>query len=160
MRAQIKMFESIGVMVVFFFLVVFGLSFWFSSSRVVGERDVSRVIDLNALQIGQRALHMPEFECNLVGVSKDNCLDKSKVLNFASISSNEDARLTYVSIFGDSVVSVREVYPVSNFSAVIYDNKVLNASDVIAVQNPVLLYDSRLRQYSFGVLEVKSYAKR
>lgn len=159
-KAQIKMFESVAVLVVFFFFLVFGAGFWFVLSKASAEKDLDRVITLQALQIAQRAAFMPELDCSFVGVQKENCFDIRKAEQFAAIINDPRARTLYFSNFGTSTIKLNETYPNPREVATVYNNKITSYTDRVTIQNPVLLYDPGSTKYSFGVLEVTLYAER
>jgi len=72
-KAQIKMFETIGVLVIFFFLLVAGVAFWFNVQQRGLQKQLARMDDLQSIQVVQRALFMPELDRSFVSVQKENC---------------------------------------------------------------------------------------
>ena len=155
-RAQIKMFETIGVLVIFFFLLVAGTAFWFNVQKSNLEKQLKYMEDLRSLQLVQRAMFMPELDCSFVSVQKQNCFDKIKVNEFSNVLATEQGLEDYFSFFGDGVIRVREVYPTTDFDVVLYNNTI-KWQTKLATQSPILLYDPIDNKYAFGVLEVIMY---
>jgi len=161
-RAQMKMFENIGVMIIFFFLLVFGASFYFTLQKASLEREMVRVNQLASVQQALRLTYLPELDCSFAGVQIDNCFDRLKVESL--IAARPTSNLAYFNVFGYSTVSLRTIYPkpAAPKQDIIYSRK-LNAtdSDIIKTQVPVLICEKGCDQtdprYSFGILEIDSY---
>ena len=64
--AQIKMFETMAVLVVFFFLLALSAVFYINTQRSVIEDDKLRYGDNLALQVALRALYFPELDCSFM----------------------------------------------------------------------------------------------
>jgi len=155
-KAQIKMFETIGVLVIFFFLLVAGVAFWFNVQQRGLQKQLTRMDELQSIQVVQRALFMPELDCSFVSVQKENCFDKVKLKSFSRITSTDQGLQDYFSFFGDAFIHVKEIYPNPSFEAVIYNNTVQWTTQ-LKTQNPVLLYDPADNSYAFGIVEVVLY---
>jgi hypothetical protein len=153
-KAQIKMFETIAVLVIFFFLLIFGMSFYFKLQQNSLQKQIQRTTQLQTIQIAQRTAFLPELDCVLVGVQRENCFDTIKLQKFNDILQDPQAKVDYFSLFQSSTIQVREVFPnKKNFT--LYDRPVEGPSTF--TQIPMLLFDSVERTYSFGVLEVRVY---
>lgn len=61
-KAQLKMFETIAVLVVFFFLIVFGVSFYFVMQRSSYNKQVERNMQITAIDIAQKISDIPELD--------------------------------------------------------------------------------------------------
>jgi len=162
-KAQIKMFETIGVLVIFFFLLVAGAAFYFQVQKSAIQSDIEKQEQLKAFQVVQKALFLPELDCSVLGIQKDNCFDKFKVSSLGSYLSgedNEDFLIDYFNVFGFSEIRIYQVYPEGQeFSHVLYKNIPREYSSMLKTQSPVLLYDAVRRSYDFGVIEVDVYAE-
>lgn len=162
-KAQIKMFETMGVLVIFFFLLVGGAAFYFNVQKSSLQQDIRKQQQLAAFQVVQKALFLPELDCSFVSIQKDNCFDKFKLMNLSSYLSdpeNEDFLIDYFTVFGFSEIDIYQVYPVNNtFSYTLYKNIPKEYSSIISTQSPVLLFDTINKRYDFGVIEVDVYAE-
>lgn len=163
-KAQIKMFETMGVLVIFFFLLVGGAAFYFQIQKSSLQRDIAKQEQLLSFQVSQKALFLPELDCSFVSIQKDNCFDKLKVMNLSSYltsQKHEDFMEDYFNIFGFSDIKIKQIYPVNNtFSYTLYKNVPEDYRSIIRTQSPVLLFDAIRNRYDFGVIEVDVYAEQ
>jgi len=160
-KAQIKMFENVAVMIIFFFLLIFGASFYFTLQKASLQTQVERINQLAAVQQALRLTYLPELDCSFIGVQKENCFDKFKVDSFAE--SNPTQNLAYFNIFGYSNITLKTIYPYPE-TKTIYDRTPPNISSSTQTQIPVLVCENGCDplnlQYSFGVLEVDYYVPK
>jgi hypothetical protein len=155
-KAQIKMFETIAVLVVFFFILVFGVSFYFVLQRSSYNRQVERNAQLLSVQISQKISDLPELDCALTGIQIDNCVDKVKLEKLDSALEDDAKQLVYFSVLGYSEIYLHTVYP--EFQKYdIYENEPGSYSSAYRNQIPVLLYDPVESKFEFAVLEVTTY---
>jgi hypothetical protein len=160
-KAQIKMFETIAVLVVFFFLLVFGASFYFVLQKSSVQRAVIRTIQLQSIQTTQKVSYLPELDCTQVGIQVENCFDEIKLEKFADmlndVDTGEKTRLDYFNVFGYSTIVVRSIFPkAKNYT--LYEKPLEDYSTMFKNNVPLTIYDPIENRYSFGVLEVTFYA--
>jgi len=150
------MFETIAVMIVFFFLLAFGLSFYFIIAKAGAQRDHDRTMQLQAIQSAQRISTLPEFDCIKVGVQIENCFDVMKVVEFSDKMA-EDVQMKdyYFDLFGFTDITLRIIHPEDN-PIPVYSNPRRNAGYDLTLL-PVLVLYPDTDTFSFGVLEVKFY---
>lgn len=156
-KAQVKMFETIAVLIVFFFLLVFGVSFYFVIQRTSYNRQVERNAQLVSIQLSQKISDVPELDCALAGIQIDNCIDKTKLNIFNKTLATNEGKLNYFDVLGYSQIYVRTVYP--EFKR--YDLYELEPDSFTAAYRnhiPILLFDPIEKKYEFAVLEVTTYA--
>ncbi len=156
-KSQIKMFETIAVLVVFFFLIVFGVSFYFVMQRSSYNRQVERNSQLISVEMTQKISDIPELDCALAGIQIDNCIDKIKLQSLSLVMNESLKKASYFELLGYSKIYVRTVYP--EFAK--YDLYELEPENFISAyrnQIPVALYDPIERKFEFAVLEVTTYA--
>jgi len=114
--------ETIGVLFIFFVLVLFGLIFYFKFQQISLEQKEEELLANDAMDITLTALFMPEFQCSRGSAeSEDNCIDMSKLRAFNQTISDY-INDYYFNIFGFSKISITEVYP-GNISYVLYDKE-------------------------------------
>jgi hypothetical protein len=158
-KAQIKMFETVGVLVVFFFILIAGAIFYFNIQKSSIQKEMFKQSQLRSLKSAQRAVFLPELDCSFVSVQRENCFDMLKLAAIQGVvRSDERALMLYSKTFGNMNLSVRDAYPGSGFEAVIYEKVPAQYSSALKTQLPVLLYNPVTRQSSFGVMEVTTYA--
>ncbi|MBI4148531.1 hypothetical protein HY490_04530 [Candidatus Woesearchaeota archaeon] len=151
------MFETIGVLIVFFFLLVAGAAFYFQLQKGSFKRQLRESAEQESLQLVQRALYLPELDCSFVSIQKENCFDVYKVGLFSELLKQETVLQDYFPVFGYSEVMISTVYPEKS-EHVLYANP-LPGRDRIATQSPILLYNATTKSYAFGVIEVKHYVE-
>jgi len=156
-KAQIKMFETVGVLVIFFFLLVSGGVFYFRIQESSLERELAKQAQLRSLEAAQRATFLPELDCSLVGIQRENCFDMFKLEVFTGILAQHVEE--YFQMFGYSTVVVRQVYPERGFNMTIYDYPLDEFKYAPKSLIPVLLYDPIGRSSSFAVMEVTTYVQ-
>ena len=155
-RAQIKMFETIAVMVVFFFLIAFGLTFYFVIAKASAQKDHQRTLQLQTIQTAQKISTIPEFDCVKVGVQIENCFDEIKVAKFSErIRADPEMKEAYFDIFGFVDVKLNKIFP-NERQYDIYSKTRPDAGYDITML-PVLVYEPVQDSFGFGVLEVKFY---
>lgn len=154
-KAQIKMFESIAVLIIFFFLIVFGLSFYMVVAKSSAKKAHERFLQLKAIQTVQKLATLPELECVLIGVQIENCFDRLKIEKFAEMLMRDDAREWYFDTFGFSEIEVKEIYPKEKTIS-LYSNRLAERGYSFS-QIPVLIYEPVGNSFSFGALEIKLY---
>lgn len=157
-RAQIKMFETIGVLIVFFFLLISGTVFYFNLQESSLRKELAQQAQLRSLQAAQRATFLPELDCSFASVTRENCFDIYKLAAFAQVRDRYQS--AYFGLFGYATVTVRQAYPAADFTTVLYDNPPEEYSRSLKSFSPVLLYDAATRDAAFGVMEVVTYASR
>ena len=155
-RAQIKLFESIAVLVVFAFLLVFGVNFYFMMQRTSVEREITRQQQLRVFSLAQKAAFLPELDCAIAGIQQEACIDVSKLRSFADVLPAEVQ--LYFPVFGWTTVTVAQVYPPKEtFKLTLYNDEPTNVKSANRAQIPILLYNSTTQNYGFGVIEVTSH---
>lgn len=156
-RAQIRMAETIAVLTIFFFLLVFGFGFYMKLTKDWVERQSDKNVNLRALQISQKAAYMPEFQCSIQNIQDDNCFDILKVRIFGSrINESDELKERYFEELGFSKLVLEQIYPKNppDDEWVLY-NRLLNESQgTITSIIPVSIYDGEERQYSIGILHI------
>ncbi|MBI3052101.1 hypothetical protein HYY74_06650 [Candidatus Woesearchaeota archaeon] len=110
-KAQVKMFESVAVLIVFFVLLAFGIIiyayFQKDASRVKFEEQQQQ----RAMRIARSAISLPELQCSKREPS-EHCVDTERMAAFRDYYATGDAaRNRYYDLLGDSRVSVAEIYP-------------------------------------------------
>ena len=171
-RAQIKMFETIGVLIVFFFLLATGSIFYFGAQKSALGKEKIAASEQYAFQIVLKSLYLPELDCSFLVIQRDNCIDKIKLNKLAQLIRQNDAvKQDYFNEFGYATIHVNEAFP-SNSSWTLYEDipterkkikgveqEVPTYTAKLSTQSPILLYDPWKDEYAFGVIEVSVYVQ-
>ncbi|RMD58329.1 hypothetical protein D6825_01220 [Candidatus Woesearchaeota archaeon] len=157
-KGQIKMFETVGVLVVFFLLLGVSAVFYFYAQESSLRKTARAGQQQLAFDTWQKALHFPELDCSFLLSQKETCIDILKAQAFSSLMQlNASAFQFYFTEFGDSRISVEQVYPQEiGKEWVLYDSGT-GKGEQIASRSPILLYDALEDEYAFGVIEVLRY---
>ncbi|MCB9362471.1 hypothetical protein H6504_03465 [Candidatus Woesearchaeota archaeon] len=157
MKAQIKMGETVAIMIVFFLLVAFGLGFYVQVQEHYFEKEQAKILQLKGLQISQKASYLPELQCSVQNIQYDNCFDIDKAEIFFEVVNGSDEKYAhYYDIFGSSTLYLQEVYPNSGKTYMIYDASLPNerGTNTLTSVVPVSLFDGKQNVFSIGVLVI------
>ncbi|HLC85198.1 MAG TPA: hypothetical protein VJH22_05390 [Candidatus Nanoarchaeia archaeon] len=158
-KAQVKMFETIGVLVVFFFLIVIGLAFFFVIAKKGAIEEYEKVAQLKGIEIVRKAVTLPELDCARVGVQVENCFDMLKLARFAEILKQDPKVFSrYSPFFGTTELTVSQIFPTPGDPIAVYTNPLEDAGFDTAII-PILLFDPVNDRFNFGVLEVRYYER-
>jgi hypothetical protein len=155
MKAQLKMTETIMVLIIFLFLLVFGLVVYARWAKTENNQAANEVASLIALQISQKVQFMPEIQCTTEGTIDFNCVDILKLEALKGIGDRE--RLIYEKLFPNTVVKITQVYPEEK-SWDVYGSAPL-FKNVRRFYIPVALYDAKIDQTNMGFMEIAVYTK-
>ena len=158
-RGQIQMFETIGVLIVFFFLLVAGAAIYFNIQASSLQKELQKQAQSRSLQAAQRAMFLPELDCSFVSVQRENCFDILKLTAFPEVL-DEIGPEAYFRMFGFATINVTEIYPEQKSYPLIYDNPPDEYFRAIKSRSPVILYDPVLETSAFGLMEVTTYSAR
>jgi 4-hydroxyphenylpyruvate dioxygenase-like putative hemolysin len=150
-KAQVQMIETIGVLIVFMILVVFGFIFYSQVQKSTFETKETEFSQLSAIEVAQKALFMPEIKCPL---DVEGCVDYLKMQAASNVM--DEHRVFYYDIFGYANITVQEVFPEKN-SWTIYQN-IYNSSRS-STRIPINIYDADTDSYRFGIMVVDYYKR-
>ncbi len=156
-KAQIKMFETVAVLVVFFFLLITGSMFYFNAQTSALKKEKVQAGEQYAFQIVLKSLYMPELDCSFLVTQKDNCIDAIKLKQFAFMLQNETVRNDYFMEFGYASITVNQLFPSNTPMVKLYENIPPEYVDKLVTNNPILIYNAWNDIYLFGVMEVAVY---
>lgn len=150
--------ETIAILVIFFFLIIFGFSFYVRLQGTTIATMEKENADLKSIQIAQKASFLPELQCSSKNVQTDNCFDLIKIYAFSKLLNNTEADFYhyYYDVFGYTNISIKKVYPPGK-EYNLYLPNVTGRGAYKLYRVPVSLYNATSRTYSFGVLSVRYY---
>ncbi len=157
-KAQMRILESVAVLVIFFILLVIASTIYFKiqNSRMDKERLVFENAETMRTLIKLQSL--PELDCSFASAHTINCFDKYKLIAFSDLIKKDAAKEFYYPIFGEATISVNISFPVKeNF--LIYDSKPSKFRSMIKQMMPVLVYDAVSGKYLFSQSEVSKYVQ-
>jgi len=160
-KAQIKMFETIAVLLIFFVLIGFGLIFYGKIQSQGVQENQDENFELKAIQTAQLVSFLPELQCTSptsITIVDDNCFDLLKIKALSEIIKNNPKLKNeyYYDIFGSSKISVEQIYP-SEMNWDIYDKPPSNKKSMSSIKIPISLYNASSNENNFGVLNIDVY---
>lgn len=124
-KAQSRMMETIGVLFIFFILIVFALIFYYNYQEVSLQERHRELVASRAMDTTLISLFLPELQCSRGNSeAEDNCIDLMKLRSLNQTFkrySNE----YYFNMFGYSHIYVQMVHP-GNKSWTIYQREKLS----------------------------------
>jgi len=164
-KAQIKMGETMAILLVFFILLGLGLIFYGAVQQTSIKESGREAFQRESVKIALKTTFLPELQCSKKNFATENCMDLyklaalSSVINPGSPNYDPDLFLFYQRDFGDSVITVQEIFPSLGETYTLYKNEPPNIEDYdsiptfipISIRNPTKSLGS---QYVFGVLNV------
>jgi len=166
-KAQIRMMETISVLLVFMILLTFIVLFYITVARGTSETSADEESDLRAVQVAQLIGTLPEFQCSFNNIINENCFDVLKMESFISYTNEsgpyEDGITAlsrdYFDLFTYSHITVTQVYPYSNTPWVIYSREPsLDRFESRTIFTPISIYYPQDNLYTFGILNVTVYS--
>ena len=154
-KSQIKMFETIGILIVFFFLIGFGLIFYTQMQGSGLNKLFQEEHELKSINVAQLTNYLPEIQCSSENILTENCFDIVKVESFSEVT--PDNRLYYYNLFYSSNITVEQVYPEPTQNWNIYSSVPVDWRDKTVTHLPILLYDPIDKRYNTGVVHIEVF---
>jgi len=161
-KSQIKIGESIAVLMIFFVLVVIGIVFWSRYSQVQMKGQQEMDLQSMAIKVAQTVTFLSELQCSTLEVIQFSCFDLYKIdaMKDLLMTNPEKNRTSYYfDIFGFSNITIYSIYP-NEISWNIYDFPGGNITGYVSTQVPVSILDPVNNVFSFGYIDVRLYTRR
>ncbi len=154
-KSQIKMGETIAVLIVFFILLLVGMVFYAKFKGDSIERKREEMDIMNTIEIAIKASRLPELQCTTAGIECGNTIDLLKLQALEEIIKYDLIGNPYYDMFYASEIVIEQVYPTTN-SWILY-NFSGGKTSVQPVYVPVTIHDVITDEYSFGFIRVGVY---
>lgn len=158
------MFESIAVLIIFFFLLSFGFTFYGKMQSISNDKKIRKAMEIDAVSLAIKTSNLPEVQCSIKNVAEPNCYDELKLVAFRQMLQNVEGNkfLTdhYYQLFDFSTIMLHVIYPVSEKQdSLLYDRKRTNESEAAGIVTllPISVYNPIDNMYKFGYLNVTYY---
>lgn len=155
------MFETVGVLIVFFILLGMGIVFYYNMQQQSILEAAEEQAQLRSVSIAQQVSFLPELECSRNGVPEENCIDLIKLQKaYPHMRAN---MAQYYDLFLHSKITLEKIYPSPQIWQ-IYDSPSPEAvQDPRGVSTkrifvPISLYDPSQDTYSYAVMDVAVYS--
>lgn len=164
-KAQIKLAETIGILVIFFLLLVFGFGFYGGVQESNVKKAERKAFELRNIEVAQMVMFLAELQCTEDEAVDIDCIDLLKAEEFYDIATDESsgkfmqsAKLHYLNVFRKSRIVLNITYPDDAGwpdGLLIYDNFGTEYTNKLVSNVPVSIYRPTDREYSFGYLEIE-----
>jgi hypothetical protein len=156
-KSQIKTTETTIVLIVFMFLLAFGLIYFgrIYYGHLMGKRAESE--ELHAKNLMLQMQFLSEFQCTKEESSESDCLDILKLLEFSKLY--EQNKNYYSSHFQRVKIDAHQVFPEiighSGWNIVSADREGATGGEKFHI--PITLYNSTHDIYTFGYLDIEVF---
>jgi len=152
------MLETIAVLFIFFILIMLGIVFYANVIRGNIQIQQEETVQLNAIEVAQRASSLPELQCSEDNIVSDNCIDILKLDSAEGIILANDHY--YYDRFFFSTITIKEIYPDNTRSWRIYNRPLAvdKFSNKIRTDIPISLFDPINNKNSFGMMTVELFS--
>jgi len=155
-KAQIKMWTTIAVLIVFFIILMFGFIFYTQIERIGLEKSQREAEARRSIAVAQVVANLPELQCSLGTVEKGVCFDLYKIKAFENEYANYWTY--YYNMFGYAEINVKQINLENSEETLypLYNNTGDKNSSTLGLI-PISIYNPVNKEFLFGVVEVKSY---
>jgi hypothetical protein len=156
-RGQLKLFETIGVLIVFIILIGFALIFYNTIQQSSFEEENQQLQEARSMKIAEKALLLPDLDCSLRGIIETSCVDELKLIAIEQFT-NSTSKTTqeYFDIFETSAITISTLYPVEK-KFVVYNQSPNATTSQQKFTAPIIIRDPRTETSMFGLMEVITY---
>ncbi|MBS3137038.1 hypothetical protein J4232_01270 [Candidatus Woesearchaeota archaeon] len=173
-KSQLKIGETIFVLMIFFILVTIGAVFYVKIQSISAGDEQKKQLELHTLKIAQQVKSLPELICTQAAIEEFDCIDKLKFEAFKSrledtSDKSKKFKQYYDNIFLNVKISIKEVYPTYTASSEnseevdttiekkdnLFDNMLKNVKSINSMFLPITFYDPITNQYSFGYIRIE-----
>lgn len=154
-KAQLEGMETIIISIILMIVIIIGVSFYVKGTKISNQEEITKNQLDNLKSLSIKLTYLPELSCPDFGASKTSpCIDKYKAEAFgAMLESDNELRITYHDLFGDSEIRIEQVYPSQN-PIVIYD--ATQNDDGFVSWFPITIYDPITQNRVLGVLTIRN----
>ncbi len=149
-KSQVRLFESIAVLIVFVFIISIGIKVYTNITMSSLKDAEKKFNELDSVKASIILSNLPEISCSFEGISEYSCLDFYKVQAWSSIiQDDKNIRFIdyYVPMLGYSDIYVERIYPKEAVNLwVIYNSSIDSSFDYMRV--PVVIYDAITKKKS------------
>ena len=155
-NAQMKMGETIAVLIVFFMILFFGIFFYANIERKNIQERLETMEEKKSIDISQTISFLPELKCTTGNITKSLCIDKLKKDVFSEQIGSQYSR-HYQSLFSNTKIELAEIYPNSGDYILIYEGT--TSEQYFTTYVPISVFDptNYPGRYTIGLLKITYY---
>lgn len=169
LKAQLRMGESIIVLLVFFILLTLGAVFYARINVETSAQEKNELKTVNAIKVAQEMAKMPELICTKEGVEDFDCFDKYKYKAFEYTAKHPFHAKYYDSLFPNVNATIVELYPNKQPPITILNTVLLSTNEKTGEKEllarnsqkffiPVTIFNPIEDISSFGYLEIEVFS--
>ncbi|MBS3122435.1 hypothetical protein J4434_06150 [Candidatus Woesearchaeota archaeon] len=165
-HAQLKIGESILVLIIFFILLTMGLVFYAKVQTHLTKQDNDEFNAKRSIDMALAIKFLPELQCTVQATEEFDCIDIAKLLIFSEVLKNKPVyQRYYAQLFPNAKITIKQAFAsegplISKEGILMFDNKYVNeeqAGSLNILFFPVTLYDSLTDSNCFGFIELEVY---
>ena len=156
------MFESIAVLIVFFFLLSFGFTFYGKMQQISNMKKIRQAMEIDAVSLAIRTSNLPELQCSMKNIPEPNCYDFYKIIAFRQMLQNPENNefLTdhYYKVLDYSTIELNIIYPENEYILLYNRTRDLTGGGgSIVTLMPISVYYPTEKTHKFGYLNITYY---
>ena len=122
-KAQMKMGETIAVLIVFFLLLFFGIFFYSGIEKRQVTQKISEIHSKSSIDMSQIITFLPELKCTSEDITQTLCLDNLKIEAFKEFAQQNSEY--YQSVFGNTKIELIKIYQGLDYAQIAHNNTML-----------------------------------
>jgi len=164
-QSQLKIGESILVLLIFFILLTMGLIFYAKIQGHVMQQEAEDFTAKRTIDMALAVKFFPELQCTTLATEEFDCIDMGKLLMFNDLSTiNPSYSRYYAQLFPNAKITIKQAFaPFGGIlpmeGVVLVDNIYLQESEITNFKKlalPITIYDPVMDANSFGFIELEA----
>lgn len=165
-RAQLKIGESILVLVIFFILLTMGLVFYAKVQTHLTKEENDEFNAKRSIDMALAIKFLPELQCTIQATEEFDCIDLAKLSIFSEVLKNKPFyQRYYAQLFPNAKITIKQAFAsegplIQKEGILLFDNKYVETQQAGSLELlffPVTLYDPLTDSNSFGFIELEVY---
>ncbi len=162
-KGQVKMFESIAVLIIFFFLLSFGFTFYGKMQQISNMKKMRQATEIDTVSLAIKTSNLAELQCSIKNVGEPNCYDWYKIKAFQHMlqdsENNEFLTDHYYQKLGYSRIELNIIYP-DHDSILLYNRTrdLAEGGGSIVTLMPISVYNPTDKKHRFAYLNITYYS--
>lgn len=163
-KAQLKIGESIIVLVIFFILLVMGMIFYAKIQSRINAQEQDEFNAKRAIDMALAIKTLPELQCTTQSIEEFDCIDLSKLVVLQNMLIDKPAYVRYYAqMFPNSKATIKQAFApfgaiLPSEGIILFDNFYTDEAGMTSLKKlalPVTLFDPISDAYSFGFIELE-----
>lgn len=151
-KSQIKMTETIGIIIIFFVIVLFALIFYSQYQKSALTKQKQEILAKDVISLSLRTAYLQEIRCEQT-TETGTCIDLYKLDALKQVIQENET--FYSNLFGTANIYFKDI--INKITYDIYNNTLPDFTKKTRITTPILLRDVTKDKNYFGVLYVDYY---